>query len=162
MRIVIEDNSPNRMTCSCRKFESYGIICRHIFAAFPKMQLYAPLPDMYVLRRWTKSAKSIASTSIGSSDHSIVMHHNELRKLASSVVEAALVNYDTYIPASEHLESHRCKLNTMTPTDSGQSSASIIDASKRVYNEPEKVRAKGCGKRLKGGMEEHDYSVAYT
>ncbi|XP_038723713.1 protein FAR1-RELATED SEQUENCE 5-like [Tripterygium wilfordii] len=44
-RKLIEDKSLNYMSCSCRKFESYGIICRHIFSAFSKQLLHQPLSD---------------------------------------------------------------------------------------------------------------------
>ncbi|XP_038716163.1 protein FAR1-RELATED SEQUENCE 9-like [Tripterygium wilfordii] len=155
-RKVIEDKPLNYMTCSCRKFESYGIICRHIFSAFSKILLHQPLPDIYVLRRWTKAAKSLTvggGDGQDNCDRKVILKHNTLRRQASNIIEAALINEDIYNLTFESFESLQCKINSMTLNDGGQSSTPSLSLSKVTYNEPEKVRAKGCGKRLKGGKE---------
>ncbi|XP_038688834.1 protein FAR-RED IMPAIRED RESPONSE 1-like [Tripterygium wilfordii] len=118
-------------------------------------KVHATLPDIYVLRRWTKAAKS--STSIGdvrdTFDRAIVLRQNTLRKLTSNIIYDSVINEDTYKFAVESLESLQCNLNALTLKDGGQSSAPSIALSQPVYNEPNQVRAKGCGKRLKRGKE---------
>lgn len=43
-------------TCTCHKFESFGILCRHILTVFLKKKVHY-LPSQYVLQRWTRNAK---------------------------------------------------------------------------------------------------------
>ncbi|KAJ3672838.1 hypothetical protein LUZ60_006212 [Juncus effusus] len=54
---IIYDISDKRASCSCGKFESCGILCRHILRVFLTNGLRT-LPDFYVLKRWTKEAKN--------------------------------------------------------------------------------------------------------
>lgn len=46
-----------RASCSCQMFESSGIICRHILAVF-RVTNVLTLPSHYILKRWTRNAKS--------------------------------------------------------------------------------------------------------
>ncbi|KAF7141884.1 hypothetical protein RHSIM_Rhsim06G0081500 [Rhododendron simsii] len=55
---VALDVMTKKVTCSCRKFEFLGILCRHILAVFIKKSLAHCLLQQYVLRRWTTNAKS--------------------------------------------------------------------------------------------------------
>lgn len=43
--------------CSCQMFEFSGILCRHILAVF-RVTNALTLPSHYILKRWTRSAKS--------------------------------------------------------------------------------------------------------
>lgn len=156
VRKVMEDKLLNLLSCSCRKFESCGFVCRHIFSIISlKNQVHAPLSDIYVLRRWTKSAKSYGGSrdGRGTCDSNVVLNHNSLRRLAANIVEDALLNEEKYKLAFSALESLKCTFNTMSNNYGGQSSTPSITHSERIFNEPKKVRAKGSGKRLKGGKE---------
>ncbi|KAL5219565.1 hypothetical protein ABZP36_020249 [Zizania latifolia] len=51
------DNSGDRAKCSCCKFESCGILCRHILRVFLALDVRT-IPDVYILKRWTKEAKN--------------------------------------------------------------------------------------------------------
>lgn len=46
-----------KANCSCRKYEFSGIICRHILAVF-RVTNFLTLPSHYILKRWTRNAKS--------------------------------------------------------------------------------------------------------
>ncbi|XP_021975268.1 uncharacterized protein LOC110870393 [Helianthus annuus] len=39
--------------CTCRRFEQYGLLCKHIYFVF-KMFKVKEIPNKYVMRRWTK------------------------------------------------------------------------------------------------------------
>ncbi|XP_056695206.1 protein FAR1-RELATED SEQUENCE 1-like [Spinacia oleracea] len=52
---VIFDTSSNDSTCSCRKFESEGILCRLILFII-KGKFLCEIPSKYLLRRWSKDA----------------------------------------------------------------------------------------------------------
>ncbi|XWS74461.1 hypothetical protein CRYUN_Cryun01aG0000100 [Craigia yunnanensis] len=47
----------NKAICTCHKFESMGILCRHILVVFVKKSLVNSLPQCYILERWTIDAK---------------------------------------------------------------------------------------------------------
>ncbi|XP_022030379.1 protein FAR1-RELATED SEQUENCE 5-like [Helianthus annuus] len=40
-------------SCTCRRFEQYGLLCKHIYFVF-KMFKVKEIPNKYVMRRWTK------------------------------------------------------------------------------------------------------------
>ncbi|KAH7530548.1 hypothetical protein JRO89_XSUnG0020900 [Xanthoceras sorbifolium] len=46
-----------KASCSCQTFEFSGIICRHILAVF-RVTNVLTLPPHYILKRWTRNAKS--------------------------------------------------------------------------------------------------------
>lgn len=54
---VSYDTSGKRAKCSCCKFESSGVICRHILRVFLALDVRA-IPEFYILKRWTKEAKN--------------------------------------------------------------------------------------------------------
>lgn len=45
--------------CSCKMFEFEGILCRHVLAVFKATNVFI-LPQKYILKRWTRSAKDEA------------------------------------------------------------------------------------------------------
>lgn len=48
----------NKANCSCQMFEFSGILCRHIILAVFRMTNLLTLPSRYILKRWTRKAKS--------------------------------------------------------------------------------------------------------
>lgn len=54
---VSYDFSEKRTSCSCCKFETSGILCRHILRVFLTVDVRV-LPEYYILKRWTRDAKS--------------------------------------------------------------------------------------------------------
>ncbi|XP_020270512.1 protein FAR1-RELATED SEQUENCE 5-like [Asparagus officinalis] len=57
VREIVYDKDLDLVSCSCKKFESAGIVCTHIISYLMKFDAKI-LPDKYILKRWTKSAKS--------------------------------------------------------------------------------------------------------
>lgn len=47
-----------KANCSCQMFEFSGILCRHIILAVFRMTNLLTLPSRYILKRWTRKAKS--------------------------------------------------------------------------------------------------------
>ncbi|XP_042496384.1 protein FAR-RED IMPAIRED RESPONSE 1-like [Macadamia integrifolia] len=43
--------------CSCRKFETFGILCRHVFKVLD-VNDFKYISGAYILRRWTRTARS--------------------------------------------------------------------------------------------------------
>jgi hypothetical protein len=54
---VFFDFDKKLICCSCRKFESFGILCCHCLRVFIHMDVKS-VPEPYILKRWTKSARS--------------------------------------------------------------------------------------------------------
>ncbi|XP_027368138.1 protein FAR-RED IMPAIRED RESPONSE 1-like [Abrus precatorius] len=50
---VIFDSSSTTINCSCKKFETMGILCCHALKVFEANDVKA-IPDKYILKRWTK------------------------------------------------------------------------------------------------------------
>lgn len=54
---VMYNSSDKRTSCSCCKFETSGILCRHILRVFLTVDMRS-IPEYYILKRWTKDAKT--------------------------------------------------------------------------------------------------------
>ncbi|CAK8561089.1 unnamed protein product [Lathyrus sativus] len=57
------DLDKNSICCSCRKLESFGILCCHCLRVFIHMDVKS-VPKHYILKRWTKLARSETSRNI--------------------------------------------------------------------------------------------------
>lgn len=55
--IVTYTVSEKKISCTCCLFEFFGILCRHVFRVL-SVGGAVPLPEDYILRRWTRNAKS--------------------------------------------------------------------------------------------------------
>ncbi|XP_042479834.1 protein FAR1-RELATED SEQUENCE 5-like [Macadamia integrifolia] len=51
------------ITCSCRKFETYGILCCHALKIFDVLDIKF-IPANYLLKRWTRGARNIIAESV--------------------------------------------------------------------------------------------------
>ncbi|KAI8539171.1 hypothetical protein RHMOL_Rhmol09G0160600 [Rhododendron molle] len=121
------------------------------------------LPHELILARWTKSAKiKTVVNDVGGSvqqicDTSVFERRHKLFKLASSVIDDAVLTEDGSELLEEVLCSVRNKLCAMNlGSEGGKLSVSASHVSiprEHIFKEPLQVRAKGCGTRLKGGKE---------
>ncbi|TXG57321.1 hypothetical protein EZV62_018634 [Acer yangbiense] len=86
-------------SCSCKKFESEGILCRHILAYLNHMQVRS-LPNQYILKRWTQTAKCnkvIDKDGLEINDFfdkSFMVRRMRLFQLATYVIDKAACNED--------------------------------------------------------------------
>lgn len=56
-RKVIANIVGASVSCECRKFDTYGILCSHALKALDAMDIKL-IPDKYILKRWTRCARS--------------------------------------------------------------------------------------------------------
>ncbi|KAI5315295.1 hypothetical protein L3X38_044471 [Prunus dulcis] len=81
-------------TCSCQMFEFSGLLCRHVLAVF-RVTNVLTLPSHYILKRWTRNAKSSVMLEERSSDvytnylESHTVRYNTLRHEAFKFVDGA-------------------------------------------------------------------------
>ncbi|KAI8559429.1 hypothetical protein RHMOL_Rhmol04G0173100 [Rhododendron molle] len=160
VREIVVDKSSNHARCSCKMFECAGIPCRHLLAYFSRMQI-EDLPNEYILQRWTKSAKAMrVRDDLGSDtkeicDTSLFERRNRLFQLDSTLIDEAVLTEDGTQFVEELLSSGQEKLCDMKKVrqDGVGNSIQVPIFRDQGLKEPLQVRAKGCGKRLKGGKE---------
>lgn len=66
VHIVQFDLSNDEISCSCKLFEILGILCRHALRVLV-MKNYKEIPKPYILKRWTRNAKSGIEDGVGRS-----------------------------------------------------------------------------------------------
>lgn len=97
-----------KASCSCQMFEFSGIICRHILAVF-RVTNVLTLPPHYVLKRWTRNAKSGISLDEhtldlpSTSQDSSASRYENLRREAIKFVEQGAASVHVYNVAVDAL-----------------------------------------------------------
>lgn len=96
---IVSLNVPEmKASCSCRMFEYSGILCRHVLTVFTVTNVLT-LPTHYILKRWTRNAK----TGVGSEDcgevhshESLTTRYNSLCREAIRYAEEGAIALETY------------------------------------------------------------------
>ncbi|XP_047331589.1 protein FAR1-RELATED SEQUENCE 5-like [Impatiens glandulifera] len=57
VRHVMFNRQNHEIKCSCHKFETMGILCKHALMVFNSMDVTI-LPNCYILKRWTKNVRN--------------------------------------------------------------------------------------------------------
>ncbi|XP_055961244.1 protein FAR1-RELATED SEQUENCE 5-like [Mercurialis annua] len=57
IRVVFLDMSTMELNCSCRKFETLGLLCSHALAIL-QFRNVSEIPKQFILKRWTKEVKT--------------------------------------------------------------------------------------------------------
>lgn len=116
------DSVETKVSCSCQMFEYSGIICRHILAVFRAKNVLT-LPSQYILKRWTRNAKSgavlDASDSPINSRESVTVRYNNLRQEAIKYVEEGAKSIHIYNVAMNALQEAAKKVASMKNQGSG-------------------------------------------
>lgn len=90
-----------KATCSCQMFEFSGLLCRHVLAVF-RVTNVLTLPSHYILKRWTRNAKSSvileerAGDVLNSYLESQTVRYNTLRHEAFKFVDEWSKSVETY------------------------------------------------------------------
>lgn len=97
-----------KASCSCQMFEFSGIICRHILAVF-KVTNVLTLPSHFILKRWTRNAKSgvlLDEHALGlpnDSQDSSAARYDNLQREAIKYVEEGAESESVYNAAMDAL-----------------------------------------------------------
>ncbi|KAM7471008.1 hypothetical protein LguiA_009191 [Lonicera macranthoides] len=111
-----------RATCSCQMFEFSGILCRHVLAVF-RVTNVLTLPSHYILKRWTRNAKSSVILEERVSDvyssylESHTVRYNTLRHEAFKFVDDGAGSVETYNVAMVALEEAAKKVSLANKKD---------------------------------------------
>uniref|UniRef100_A0A1J3HHD0 Protein FAR1-RELATED SEQUENCE n=1 Tax=Noccaea caerulescens TaxID=107243 RepID=A0A1J3HHD0_NOCCA len=87
-----------RANCNCQMFEHSGILCRHVLTVFTVTNILT-LPPHYILKRWTKDAKSDVGLDehVGENGHESLIHrYNHLCREAIKYAEEGAITTETY------------------------------------------------------------------
>ncbi|KAJ0098653.1 hypothetical protein Patl1_21809 [Pistacia atlantica] len=147
-------------SCSCKMFEFEGILCRHVIAVFKATNIFM-LPQHYILKRWTKSAKDEAVLDVlpsvalqSNSQKGKNSYYDILHQEAVKCAEEGMVSDRSFKVALDALREARIKivevkknamnapkLETMTST-SNQEIVSQVDSSSVLLTPPDHPKAK--------------------
>ncbi|XP_073057044.1 protein FAR1-RELATED SEQUENCE 5-like [Primulina eburnea] len=67
VRTVLFNKQSHEIKCTCCKFETMGILCKHALMVFNSMHVTV-LPNCYLLKRWMKNVKNRVNSSFQESD----------------------------------------------------------------------------------------------
>ncbi|XP_031504283.1 protein FAR1-RELATED SEQUENCE 5-like [Nymphaea colorata] len=103
------DISTMRVSCSCQMFEFSGILCRHVLIVFVQRSIII-LPPQYILKRFTRSARSGAAAdechtdSRGDFQESTSLRYNNLFRRVVKCAEDGGASADTHQMVLQALE----------------------------------------------------------
>ncbi|XP_047973774.1 protein FAR1-RELATED SEQUENCE 5 [Salvia hispanica] len=128
-----------RATCSCQMFEFSGLLCRHVLAVF-RVTNVLTLPSHYILKRWTRNAKSSVTLEERVSDpyqsylESHTVRYNTLRHEAFKFVEEGAESVDSYNVAMAALveASNKVALGLKSEGKSSLTNDRMRDVSARI------------------------------
>ncbi|KAG6778249.1 hypothetical protein POTOM_018103 [Populus tomentosa] len=111
-----------KATCSCQMFEFSGLLCRHVLTVF-RVTNVLTLPSRYILKRWTRNAKSNVILEERPTDvytgylESHTVRYNTLRHEAFKFVEEGSKSLDTYNVAMGVLQEATTRVAQATKND---------------------------------------------
>lgn len=115
---VLEMNA----SCSCQMFEFSGLLCRHVLTVF-RVTNVLTLPSHYMLKRWTRNAKSSVMLEERSNDvytnylESHTVRYNTLRHEAFKFVDQGAKSLDYYSIAVDALQEAAKKVAVAAKND---------------------------------------------
>ncbi|XP_062005917.1 protein FAR1-RELATED SEQUENCE 5-like [Rosa rugosa] len=168
-REIVYDKHMDLASCTCKKFQSEGIPCRHILGYLLKVQEVDYLPDQYILKRWTKVANATIVKDLDglviTDTNALVVKRSKLFHHASLVIDKVLTSPDeAQTMFIEALDSVLDKLKQMQVNSSERASIGkkLPSDVQHRYNEPKIIKAKGSGKRLKKTKEKTERKRSST
>lgn len=138
-----------RASCSCQMFEFSGIICRHILAVF-RVKNVLTLPSNYILKRWTRNAKSgvvLDEHTLGlpcNTQESLAARSENLRLEAIKYVEEGAESEHIYNVAMDALHEAIRKVAAAKRCGSALVQTTVVDGSQQLQScsldEDEKIQ----------------------
>lgn len=111
-----------KASCSCQMFEFSGLPCRHVLTVF-RVTNVLTLPSHYLLKRWTRNAKSSVTLEERSNDaytnylESHTVRYNTLRHEAFKFVDQGAKSLDCYNVAVDALQEAAKKVAVVAKND---------------------------------------------
>ncbi|XP_031473146.1 protein FAR1-RELATED SEQUENCE 5-like [Nymphaea colorata] len=146
--IVRLDAAKQRATCTCQMFESSGILCKHVLIVF-RMNNILTLPPHYILKRFTKNAKSdvvVDGSGIEiqrDNKEFLAQRYTDLCQRAIKLVEDGMASVESYRMAILALDKafedigggNKAPVAVTDPPETSQTEKGS-EASKPIYQTP--------------------------
>ncbi|GER54856.1 FAR1-related sequence 5, partial [Striga asiatica] len=141
----------------CKHFEFEGYLCRHMLC-WMRVEQVMLVPKKYIKERWTKNAKNnlIYATSHNLiAGQSILGRRGTLMQLARELIDEASLTEARSKVLMEKFKVLKIEIGGIIVEECIIKPSSRIESRDEVVrvSDPEPVRTKGCGKRLKSGKE---------
>ncbi|KAJ4841315.1 hypothetical protein Tsubulata_025698 [Turnera subulata] len=126
-----------KASCSCQMFVFSGIICRHILAVF-RVTNVLTLPSDYILKRWTRNAKSrvmLDEKTLGLSSiprESFAARYDNLRQQAINYVEQGVASAQIYKVAKDALHEATQKVGSAKKNGSTPDQSTLVNDSQQL------------------------------
>lgn len=102
--IVEWNEMTSDISCLCHSFEFNGFLCRHVMIVLQISGIHS-IPSQYILKRWTKDAKSRQTRGVGSSSvESRIQRYNDLCRRAFELGDEGSLSQESYNIAFNALE----------------------------------------------------------
>ncbi|KAF1870864.1 hypothetical protein Lal_00030174 [Lupinus albus] len=151
------DTNSSVVTCSCKKFEFSGILCSHALKVLSSRNI-VKIPEMYILKRWTKDAKSGSDKNICHN----VFQEDPKAKMASWYIDLCRLHADLATKGAQNEEVYKIGVNGLIKTmeamdaclrgsykETKTHGASIINTENACGNNNNikglKIKEKSCG-----------------
>ncbi|XP_035829957.1 protein FAR-RED IMPAIRED RESPONSE 1-like [Helianthus annuus] len=167
-RRVMYRKSDCTCSCSCRRFEQFGLLCRHIFYVLRSMDI-KEFPIQYILNRWRKEASpnyspeySISREYMTELDPGVQSMMRDIIFSTEYTLNRLSGNKGELFLYKDHVQSYMKKVQDMQivapPTSTRDRFAEITGKYKNDKNPikvPVEYKSKGacCRKRLKSKQE---------
>ncbi|KAA8528864.1 hypothetical protein F0562_036219 [Nyssa sinensis] len=131
-----------KASCTCQMFQFSGILCRHVLAVF-RVTNVLTLPSHYILKRWTRNAKSgvvLDVLTIGlpsNSQESFTTRYDNLCKEAIKYVEEGTESTNVYNVAMDALREATKKVVAAKQHGPGVIQSTLVNGSDRLVNASE-------------------------
>ncbi|KAK8952478.1 Protein FAR1-RELATED SEQUENCE 5 [Platanthera zijinensis] len=162
---VIYDDDNTKVICECAKFETDGFLCKHILHIMIAKKHLQSIPNLYLLKRWSISARNKSNTEISvvSSDIVTPMMKWKLTNTQTNIFNLAITSKEAYdlvmSTLTGLLENVRDSFNYSEPASiaSQVGSTTIYPSSVGIsIRDPLLVKTKGRPKiasRIESGIE---------
>ncbi|CAA0832607.1 Unknown protein [Striga hermonthica] len=156
-RHLIYHVAEDLITCSCKHFEFEGYLCRHMLC-WMRVEQVMLVPKKYIKERWTKNAKKnlIYATSHNLvAGQSILGRRGTLSQLTRELIDEASLTEARSKYLMEKIEVLKIEISGIDVEECTNKTLNRIKSRDEIVrvSDPEPVRTKGCGKRLKSGKE---------
>jgi hypothetical protein len=101
--VVLYDAMRSEILCMCRMYEYKGYLCRHALVVF-QIHGLSTLPSQYILKRWTRDAKSRNLLEESEQAESRVQRYNGLCQRGMKLIEEGSLSQESYNIAIRSLE----------------------------------------------------------
>ncbi|XP_073282365.1 protein FAR1-RELATED SEQUENCE 5-like [Primulina huaijiensis] len=102
VRYVVFNKQSHEINCSCHKFETMGILCKHALMVFNCMDVTV-IPECYILKRWMKNVRNRVTFDFDQSRRGGASHVSEM----VFVNEIMRSTYDLTQPSKSHEEARK-------------------------------------------------------